>query len=86
VEAGMSLDRVCELLLANLDGDRSSLAHLWRMLGDAIQSKLLAPAFDTEVVSFGVLVVSDAEMTYRQYQQTESLDLEVLSDSANASN
>ncbi|MBN9608214.1 MAG: hypothetical protein BGO26_20725 [Actinobacteria bacterium 69-20] len=86
MEAGLSLDRVCELLLANLEGDRSSLAHLWRMLGDAIQSTLLAPALDREVVSFGVLVVSDAEMTYRQYQQTESLDLEVLSNSTDALN
>ncbi|ACZ32050.1 hypothetical protein Xcel_3044 [Xylanimonas cellulosilytica DSM 15894] len=84
-ESGLSLDRACELLLANLDGDRTSLAHLWRMFGATVESKLLAPSLDTEVVSFGVEVLSDAEMTYRQYQQTESLDLEVLSDSTGAS-
>lgn len=86
VEAELTLDRVCELLLVNLDKDRSSLAHLWRILGDAIRSKLLDPGLDSEVVSFCVLVVSDTEMTYRQYQQTESLDLEVLSDSTNTLN
>jgi hypothetical protein len=79
-DVGLSVDRVCELLIANLRGDPSSLAHLWRILGEAIRSKLLAPALDSAVVSFGVLVVSDAEMTYRQYQRTESLDLEVLSE------
>lgn len=82
---GLSLDRVCELLLANLDGDRSSLAHLWRIFGEAVESRLLTPSLDAEVVSFAVDVLSDAEMTYRQYQHTESLDLEVLSDSTGTS-
>lgn len=82
---GLSLDRVCELLLANVDGDRSSLAHLWRMFGETVDMKLLAPALNDEVVSFSVEVLSDHELTYRQYQQTESLDLEVLSDSTEAS-
>lgn len=78
---GLSLDRVCELLLANLDGDRSSLAHLWRIFGATVEAKLLVPSLDAEVVTFEVAVLSDTEMTYRQYQRTESLDLEVLSDS-----
>lgn len=81
IESNLTLDRVCELILANLNGDQSSLAHLWEMLGNTIQSKLLAPNLDKEVLSFEVLVVSDTEMTYRQFQRTESLDLEVLSDS-----
>jgi hypothetical protein len=77
----LSLDRVSELILANLQADKSSLAHLWRLFGETIQTNLLSPMLNNEVVSFDVVVLSDAEMTYRQYQRTESLDLEVLSDS-----
>lgn len=84
-ESGLSLDRVCELILTNLDGDPSSLAHLWLIFGKTIQSKLLTPTLDDEVVLFDVVVLSDAEMTFRQYQRTESLDLEVLSESTDAS-
>lgn len=83
--SGLSLDRVSELILANLDGDRSSLAHLWRILGETIQANLLAPMLSDEVASFDVVVLADSEMTFRQYQRTESLDLEVLSDSTEAS-
>lgn len=84
-ESGLSLDRACELILANLDGDESSLAHLWRVFGAKVQSNLLAPALNDEVVSFDVLVLSDTEMTFRQHQHSESLDLEVLSDSTGTS-
>lgn len=83
-EPGLSLDRVRELILANLHADKTSLAHLWRLLGQTIQAKLLAPMLSDEVVSFEVVVLSDSEMTFRQYQRTESLDLEVLSDSTDA--
>lgn len=83
-DAGLSLDRVSELILANLDGDESSLAHLWRLLGETIQAKFLSPMLSDEVMSFDVVVLSDSEMTFRQYQRTESLDLEVLSDSTEA--
>lgn len=79
--SNLSLDRVSELILANLEGDRTTLAHLWQVLGETIESKLLAPALTDEVVSFKVSVVADSEMTVRQYVRTESLDLEVLSDS-----
>jgi len=83
--SSLSLDRVCELLLANLDGDRTSLGHLWKTFGETVEAKLLTSSLDVEVVSFGVEVLSDSEMTYRQYQQTEGLDLEVLSDSTDTS-
>ncbi|NLH70957.1 MAG: hypothetical protein GX454_12405 [Brooklawnia sp.] len=80
-EIELSIDRVSELILANLEADKSSLAHLWRLFGEIVQAKLLSPMLDHEVATFEVVVLSDAEMTFRQYQQTESLDLEVLSDS-----
>lgn len=79
--AGLSLDRVSELILANLDGDKTSLAQLWRIFGETVQASLLSPMLNDEVVSFDVMVLSDSEFTFRQYQQTESLDLEVLSHS-----
>ncbi|WP_353706963.1 hypothetical protein ABRQ22_12540 [Cellulosimicrobium sp. ES-005] len=84
--SSLSLDRACELILANLDRDPTSLAHLWSIFGATVESKLLAPSLDAEVASFRVEVLSDAEMTYQQYQRTESLDLEVLSDSTGTSN
>lgn len=84
-EADLSLDRVCELILANTDGDRTSLAHLWRIFGETIEGKLLVPQLDEQVVAFEVVILSDVEMTFRQYQRTESLDLEVLSTSTDAS-
>ncbi len=82
---GLSLDRVSELILKNLDADKSSLAHLWRLFGEIVQAKLLSPMLSDEVPTFEVVVLSDSEMTLRQYQRTESLDLEVLSDSNAAS-
>lgn len=83
-ESDLSLDRVSELILTNLHTDKTSLAHLWRLLGETIELKLLAPMLSDEVVSFEVTVLSDSEMTFRHFQQTESLDLEVLSDSNDA--
>lgn len=83
-ETGLSIDRVGELILANLDADKSSLVHLWRLFGETVQAKLLSPMLNHEVATFEVVVLSDSEMTFRQYNQTESLDLEVLSDSTDA--
>jgi hypothetical protein len=80
-QTGLSLDRVSQLILANLDADKSSLARLWRLFGQIMQEQLLSPMLSDEVATFEVVVLSDSEMTFRQYQQTESLDLEVLSDS-----
>lgn len=77
----LEIDRVSELILANLHADMTTLANLWRILGEAIQEKLLKPMLDEEVAIFDVVVLSDAEFSYRQYQRTESLDLEVLSTS-----
>jgi hypothetical protein len=86
VSAGEELDalkltRVCELILANDGGDSTSLANLWARFGECIVSELLHPSLNSEVVACLVEVLSDQEMTYRQYQRTVSLDLEVLSDS-----
>lgn len=81
---GLSLDRVSELILANIDADRSSLAHLWALFGKIVEEKLLSPGLSKEVATFAAVVLSDTEMTFRQYQETESLDLEVLSGSTGA--
>lgn len=80
-ETGLSLDRVSELILANLDADKTSLAGLWRLFGEVVQAKLLTPMLGAEVATFEVVVLSDSDMTFRLFQRTESLDLEVLSDS-----
>jgi len=79
-DTNLTLDRVCELILANKEGDKTTLAHLWRIFGDLIKQTLLQPDGE-EVASLEVEVLSDVEMTYQRYMQTESLDLEVLSDS-----
>lgn len=76
------LNRVCELILANLAGDRTTLAHLWQQFGERVRVELLEPRLDLEVVEFSVEVLADSEMSVRQYRRTESLDLEVLSDSS----
>jgi hypothetical protein len=78
----LKLNRVCELLLANDSGDPTTLAHLWIRFGDCMAAELLHPNLNDEVTECFVEVLSDTEMTYRQYQRTVSLDLEVLSDSA----
>ena len=78
----MSLDRTCELLLLELDSNQPASSQLWSNLEDQIMAQLLEPYLNSEVASFEVTVVSDADMTYRQFQWTASLDLEVLSDPA----
>jgi hypothetical protein len=75
------LDRVCALILANRDGDSTTLLRLWARLGEVLQSKYLRPPKDGEVALFDVEVVSESDMTVKQYHATESLDLEALSDS-----
>ena len=77
----MKLTRICELILANDGGDPTTLAFLWNRFGECLVSELLHPHLNSEVSECDVEVLSDTEMTYRQFQQTESLDLEVLSDS-----
>lgn len=84
-QTGFSLDRVSELILKNVGADMSSLANLWRLFGEIVKTRLLSPMLSDEVATFEVVVLSDSEMTFRQYQRTESLDLEVLSDSSDPS-
>lgn len=78
----LTIDRVCELLLANIDGDRTSLLHLWREFGQALYVSLIAPYLNDEVTAVDVDVVSDVDFTYRDAMRSESLDLETLSDTA----
>lgn len=76
-----NLNRTCELIQANEGGDPSTLEYLWRLFGRHLQEQLLTPALNEDVSEFEVIVLSDVDMTLRDYRGTESLDLEVLSDS-----
>lgn len=87
-KSGLPLARTCELLLRNqnpqpADGPRNSttVAQLWQLFGEKLTDQLLTPSLSDEVIAFEAEVLSDIEMTVRDYQSTESLDLEVLSDS-----
>lgn len=77
----LHLNRICELIISNREGDPTTLARLWHLFGRRVQLELLQPALNAEVSTFDVEVLSDTDMTYRQFQRSESLDLEVLSDS-----
>lgn len=77
--SSLSLNRVCELILANLGRDTTASSMLWAQFGECLVNELLTPNLNSEVGSCRAEVLSDIEMTYRQYQRTESLDLEVLS-------
>nr|WP_274708213.1 hypothetical protein [Arthrobacter sp. H16F315] len=75
----LDLDRVSTLILQNSGGDATTLAKLWAKFGQLIQGTLLRPSLNREVISFEVEVLSDVEMSYQRFSQTESLDLDVLS-------
>jgi hypothetical protein len=75
----VDLNRVCELLLINLERDPTTVLHLWRLFGERLSSTLLEPGLNAEVSSIEVIVLSDLEMDYWTYKSTESLDLESLS-------
>ncbi|WNY33076.1 hypothetical protein Q9Q99_12645 [Curtobacterium flaccumfaciens] len=60
--------------------DTTTVLRLWeRWLGELERSDL-SPV-DPHVASFEAELVSDVEFTYAQWKRSESLDLEVLSDS-----
>jgi hypothetical protein len=85
VPGELAIDRVCELLLVNLErDDLSSVECLWTQFGISLYRKLIAPRLNVEVVSVEVEVVSDEEFTFRDYRESESLDLETISDSSTA--
>lgn len=83
-----TLDRVCELILANHNGgdddhnnDLTTLCHLWRKFGTALFSALIEPHLNDEVSIVDVEVISDADMTLHTFLRTERLDLQALSES-----
>jgi hypothetical protein len=78
----LSIDRVCELILANLAGDRTTLARLWAAFGASLHRNLIEPQLGVEVVSVDVVVVSDTEFSHKDMRETDSLDLETLSDAS----
>lgn len=84
----LSLERASELLVRNLQtldedlssADTTTILRLWERWLAELEAADLALA-DRHVASFGAELVSDAEFTYGQWKASESLDLEVLSDS-----
>jgi hypothetical protein len=78
----LAIDRVCELLLINLQhDDLSTVAQLWSQFEHSLYTKLIAPKLNVEVVSVDVEVVSDEDFSYKDFRDSESLDLETISDS-----
>lgn len=80
-KGSLKLDRTCELLLANVGQDATTVLNLWRKFGEGLRTELLVPYFNDEVVDVEVEVVSDEDFTLRQFNRSESLDLETLPDS-----
>jgi hypothetical protein len=85
----LSLTRVSELLLANCEAAKldpklanlSTILYLWQAWESKIEIELLRPGISPEIEYFGINLVSDSEFSYAQWKTSESLDLEVLSDS-----
>jgi len=78
----LTLDRVCQLILAAVEIGQPAAPVLWDTFGARVERQLLDPGRADaagEVATFEVEVVSDDDMTYRQFKATESLDLEALS-------
>jgi hypothetical protein len=85
----LSLDRICELILANqLDvtgpgrGDATALLHLWELFAQTVSASLIQPSLNEHVSRVDVEVISDLEFTMRDFKRSESLDLEALSDAS----
>ena len=77
----LTLDQVCGLLLDNRDvHDMTTALRLWQQFGRCLHESLIAPRLSIEVPVVDVEVVSDAEFTLHQFNRSESLDLEALSD------
>lgn len=88
--SSMKLTRLSELLLASLEAEESApesvdlttLLRLWEAWAAALRAELLQPSVhDGTVSAFELSLVSDAEFTLADFNRSESLDLEVLSDS-----
>lgn len=80
-DGALSLDRVCFLILENLQSRPEVLAELWRRFEEAVKVTLLNTHDDEEVYLFEAEVLSEVDMTYEIYKTTESFDLEALSHS-----
>ena len=85
-----SLTRISELVVANCNAlltdpdsvDTTTIFYLWGAWQDKVQIELLSPGVSHEIASFTVDLLSDVEFSFAQWRKTESLDLEVLSDSS----
>ena len=85
-----SLARISELLARECERhgtspavvNMTSLLNLWDLWKAALEKELLIPHLNDEVSSVEVVLTSDEEFTLRQWRRTESLDLEVLSDTS----
>lgn len=84
----LSLDRISELLVKNLQQrdhgeyptDPTTILRLWQSWSEATAKTYLGPSAPA-VSSFVAVLASDVEFTWADWKLTESLDLEVLSDS-----
>ncbi|MGY2898433.1 hypothetical protein ACVKXF_001056 [Curtobacterium sp. PvP017] len=84
----LSLDRTSELLVRNLQSldadptttDTTTILRLWEQWVTNFQASDLTPV-SPHVATFTAELVSDVELTYADWKTSESLDLEVLSDS-----
>lgn len=76
----LPLDRICELIMANANGDRTSRLRLWQQFGVGLGAALIDPHLNDDLVAVTVEVTSDHEFSLNQFRRSESLDLEALSD------
>ncbi|TFC87167.1 hypothetical protein E3T24_05505 [Cryobacterium sp. TmT2-59] len=84
----LTLDRISELLAANLAAwgtnpesvDMTTVLRLWEDWCAQLQSSVLSPVGNA-VSTFKANLVSDTDFSYAAWRASESLDLEVLSDS-----
>lgn len=84
----LGLDRLSELLVKNIreldnaaaPADSTTLLRLWEAWTVATEAAYLGPSTPA-VDTFQAELTSDVEFTYADWKRSESLDLEVLSDS-----
>lgn len=75
----LSLERICELLKANLeDGRTAAVIELWRRWEDLVARTYLNET-DIHVDAIRLEVLSAAELSYEDYLETEALDFSTLS-------
>lgn len=75
----LTLGRSCELLTLESQTDDARF-HLWGIIARCFE-EMLQPNLSVAVEAVEVEAISEAEFTYAQWRQTESLNLETVSES-----